>query len=257
MASAPAAAGNLLHDGLTMRRWPSIALLVAVAGCGLPRQEAPQPSVPTPVVERGLPESALSHPKTLAWVQRYCAKLAHHRATELGLAPTRPLVPRVRAILVAQGLPPELSAVPAVESHYRPTARGHHGELGLWQLRPGTARRFGLQVSKARDERIQIDPSTRAAARYLSFLHARYDDWPLALAAYNAGPTRVDRALARRPGASFWDLAERRALPAISRDYVPKVLAVVRLNSVPGACDTAVTRAVPKKSDTPDVPDPT
>jgi len=84
-------------------------------------------------------------------------------------------------------------------------------------------------VNAHRDDRLQPERATRAAARYLRLLHERYGDWPLALAAYNAGEHRVDRALARDPEASFWRLAERGYLPRISRDYVPRFFAVVRV----------------------------
>ena len=225
-----------------MRRWWHAALLVAVTGCGLLKEPAP-PAL-EPVADAGLPASALEHPKTVAWTRRYCAKMATHAPEDLGLVPARPILPRLEAILADLGLPRELVAVPAVESGYQTTARGDHGELGLWQLRPATARRFGLEVNARHDERVHVDRSTLAAARYLQFLYARYGDWPLALAAYNAGEGRVDRALARRPGASFWELAERGALPPISRDYVPRILAVVRLNAAPDACgETMAQRA--------------
>jgi len=145
---------------------------------------------------------------------------------------------------------PETKEVPAaarkagsllgLRSKYDLYARGSHGELGMWQLRPATARRFGIEVNARRDERSHVDESTRAAARYLAFLFARYNDWPLSLAAYNAGEGRVDRALAQRPGATFWELAERGALPAISRDYVPKILAVVNVVAGPASCTEAL-----------------
>jgi len=215
-----------------------MAVLVAMTGCGAFRE--PPVMVPETAVEDGLLESDLSHPKTLAWTRRFCTKMATRSARQLGLAPSRPIVPRMQAILVAHGLPAELSAVPAVESGYQANARGGHGELGLWQLRPATARRFGIEVTRQRDERAHLDQSTRAAARYLAFLYARYGDWALSLAAYNAGEGRVDRALARRPGATFWELAERGALPPISREYVPKILAVVRVNAGPGSCSEAM-----------------
>ena len=215
-----------------------MAVLVAMTGCGFLRE--PPVIAPEPVVEQGLPESDLSHPKTLAWARRYCTKIARHSAATLGLVPSRPIVPRLEAILIEHGLPRELVAVPAVESRYQTNARGSHGELGLWQLRPATARRFGIEVNARRDERAHVDQSTRAAARYLAFLYARYADWPLALAAYNAGEGRIDRALARRPGATFWELAERGALPPVSREYVPKILAVVRVNAGPGSCSQAM-----------------
>ncbi len=222
-----------------MGRWWQVVLVVALTGCGLFHEPEVVPSEPI-ADEQGLPESALSHPRTMLWTRRLCAKMATHPATELGIVPSRPILPRMEAILVEQGLPRELVAVPAVESRYQAYARGDHGELGFWQLRPATARRFGLEVNARHDERVHLDGSTRAAARYLAFLYARYGDWPLALAAYNAGEGTVDRALARRPGATFWELAEGGALPAISREYVPKILAVVRVTSSPTSCRDAV-----------------
>jgi hypothetical protein len=235
-----------------MGRWWHAALLVAVTGCGLLREPAGVRSQPVSD-DQGLPESALSHPRTMAWARRLCAKMASRPAAALGIVPSRPILPRLEAILVEHGLPRELSAVPAVESGYQAYARGDHGELGIWQLRPATARRFGLEVNARHDERVHVDGSTRAAARYLAFLYARYDDWPLALAAYNAGEGRIDRALARRPGATFWELAERGALPAISREYVPKILAVVRVTATPTSCHDAAasesTRASAPSSD--------
>jgi len=215
-----------------------MAVLVAMTGCGMFRE--PPVMAPEPAAELGVPQSDLAHPKTMAWTRRYCAKMATHSPTELGLAPSGPIVPRVEKILAQHGIPPELSAVPAVESKYDLYARGSHGELGMWQLRPATARRFGIEVNARRDERSHVDESTRAAARYLAFLFARYNDWPLSLAAYNAGEGRVDRALAQRPGATFWELAERGALPAISRDYVPKILAVVNVVAGPASCTEAL-----------------
>jgi membrane-bound lytic murein transglycosylase D len=116
-----------------------------------------------------------------------------------------------------------------IESGFYADARGHLDEVGLWQLRAETARRFGLRVGGGADDRLDPERSTRAAARYLRYLHRRYDDWPLALAAYNAGERRVDRELERSPDATFWDLAKARRLPRISREYVPRFLAVVRV----------------------------
>jgi membrane-bound lytic murein transglycosylase D len=216
-------------------------LLATAASCGV--HEPPQvaaPQQPLVVVEERLPQGDLTHPRTVPWMRRFCAKMARGPVTALGLGASRPIRTQLEAILVEHGLPRQLSAVPAVESRYRQDARGRHGELGLWQLKPATARRFGLEVNARRDERAHVDPSTRAAARYLAYLHARYADWPLALAAYNAGEGRVDRALAHRPGATFWDLAEKKALPPVSREYVPKILAAARVTSEPSCCRRAV-----------------
>src|SRR2546426_966068 len=94
---------------------------------------------------------------------------------------------------------------------------------------PRPTRRLGRVGTAHRADRLQPERATRAAAQYLRLLHERYGDWPLALAAYNAGEHRVDRALARDPEASFWRLAERGYLPRISREYVPRFFAVVRV----------------------------
>ena len=145
-------------------------------------------------------------------------------------------LPQLRQLMVDAGLPPDLALLPAVESGFEPRARGRRGELGLWQLRPATARRLGLVVNSRRDDRVDPARSTRAAARYLRFLHARYRDWPLTLAAYNAGEGRIDRALARFPHASFWELAASGHLPRKSQDYVPRFLVVVRLAEHVQAC---------------------
>jgi hypothetical protein len=226
------AATILLLPVSTMARPGTLLVVAMLAGCGLFREPEPPP----PSWELGIPASAIEHPKTRAWADRFCAKIARHSASKLGLVPSEPLGPTLEALLEDEGIPRELVAVPAIESGYQTHARGRSGELGLWQLMPKTARRFGLRVGPPTDERAQVAPSTRAAARYLAFLYARYEDWPLALAAYNAGEGRIDKALARRPGASFWELADGRGLPPISRDYVPKILAVVRLHAGVETC---------------------
>jgi len=145
-------------------------------------------------------------------------------------------LPQLRQLVVDAGLPPGLALLPAVESGFWPEARGKFGELGLWQLRPATARRFGLVVDEVRDDRADPTKATRAAARYLGYLHRRYRDWPLALAAYNAGEGRIDRALARQPHATFWELSANGHLPRKNRDYVPRFLALVRLDEHVRAC---------------------
>src|SRR6185369_16617350 len=108
----------------------------------------------------------------------------------------------------------------------------------------GAGRRERVRHVRARQPRRARDLAASArdgaAVRYLAFLYARYGDWPLSLAAYNAGEGRVDRALASRPGATFWELAERGALPPISRDYVPKSLAVVNVVAGPASCTEAL-----------------
>jgi len=132
--------------------------------------------------------------------------------------------PMLAGILRAHGLPPSLLGVAAVESGFNPAALSPKGARGLWQLMPETARRYGLAVEPGRDERLDPVKSTHAAARYMNDLYAQFQDWPLALAAYNAGENRVERALERRGAGDFWTLSRLAALPEETRRYVPAVL---------------------------------
>jgi membrane-bound lytic murein transglycosylase D len=143
--------------------------------------------------------------------------------------------PEVQRMVDEAGLPPEVAFLPTLESGYRSDVHGIGGS-GLWQLGASTARRYGLVVTRGRDDRLNPKLSTQAAIRHLRYLYERYDDWPLALAAYNAGEGRVDRALRLSPGASFWDLAERGRLPRITCAYVPRLLGLARVVH-PDECD--------------------
>jgi len=182
----------------------------------------------------------LANPRIDVWEHRLRAQPSLRQATEESLARGAAYLPRLCAILAEHGLPPDLALLPVVESGFWPTARGRSGERGLWQLRRATARRFGLVVNARRDDRLDPDRATRAAVRYLIFLHARYGEWPLALAAYNAGERRVDRALRHGRRADFWQLADRRLLPRTSREYVPHFLAVVRVTGLGSSAPSQV-----------------
>lgn len=138
------------------------------------------------------------------------------------------LRPLVRSILRHEGLPEALLAVPLIESGFDPFALSPKGARGLWQLMPDTARQFGLDPDRALDERLDPVLSTRAAALYLKELYGRWGDWRLALAAYNAGPGRVQEALARSGAQSFQASSMLRLLPDETQRYVPKVFAAAK-----------------------------
>jgi hypothetical protein len=222
-----------------MRLPLAIVVGVLITGCAGFRDAAPPPPPLELAPWNGLsiePELAcLRHPRIDAWEHRL-RSAAWRPTVRDDVARGARYLPRVRQLVVDSGLPPGLALLPAIESGFRPDARGHLDELGLWQLRVETARRFGIVVDEQQDQRLYPEPSTRAAVRYLRFLHARYGDWPLALAAYNAGEGCVDRALQRRPHASFWELADVGRLPRKSRDYVPRFLALVRIQQAAKRC---------------------
>jgi membrane-bound lytic murein transglycosylase D len=138
------------------------------------------------------------------------------------------LVPKLRAIFAAEGVPPELVWLAEAESSFNPVARSPVGAKGLFQFMPGTAKSMGLSTLLP-DERTDPEKSARAAARYLRTLHGRFGNWALVLAAYNAGEGRVGRTLAARQAKSFTAIAD--ALPAETRMYVPKVCALIALRA--------------------------
>ncbi len=131
--------------------------------------------------------------------------------------------PTIRRILREEGLPQDLVYLPMIESGFKRTARSRARAVGPWQFMAGTARVFDLRVDYWVDERRDLDKSSRAAARFLRNLYERYEDWYLALAAYNWGPGRVDRAIKRAGGRKdYWRLPR---MPAETRNYVPTLLA--------------------------------
>lgn len=138
------------------------------------------------------------------------------------------LIPVLGAVFAAAGLPVELVWLAEVESTLNPSARSPAGARGLFQLMPATARELGLSTFLP-DERTDPKKSAGAAAQLLRTLHQKFGDWPLALAAYNAGAGRVQRALDRQKAGTFAEIAA--ALPAETRMYVPKVLAMVRVRA--------------------------
>jgi len=139
--------------------------------------------------------------------------------------PARELVPELKPIFTAQKVPPDLVWVAEVESDFDRRALSPSGAAGLFQLMPDTAKRFGLSLWP-RDQRYQPEPSATASAQYLKYLHDRFKDWRLALAAYNAGEGTVQKLLDRYQTHSYDDIAEH--LPAETQMYVPRVEAVLQ-----------------------------
>jgi len=124
-------------------------------------------------------------------------------------------------------MPLELALLPIVESAFDPFAYSHGRAAGIWQFIPGTARNYGLEINWWYDGRRDVLASTHAALDYLEALHKRFDgDWLHALAAYNSGEGRVERAIRANARAGkatdFWALD----LPRETRAYVPKLLAL-------------------------------
>lgn len=126
--------------------------------------------------------------------------------------------------LEKEGMPLELKYMPVIESALRPNAVSRMGAAGLWQIMPRTAKGLGLEVNSLVDERRSPLKSSDAAVKYLKELYQTYNDWSLAIAAYNCGPGNVNKAIVRSGGKrDFWGIYHH--LPKETRGYVPAFIA--------------------------------
>ncbi len=138
--------------------------------------------------------------------------------------------PIMSRILQEEGLPTDLIYLPLIESGYKTNAYSWAKATGPWQFISSTGKHYGLYRNWWYDERRDFERSTRAAARYLSFLYSRYDDWYLALSAYNAGEGRIDRATKKENTKDYWRL---KSIARETRDYVPLFLAATIIGKNP------------------------
>ena len=133
-------------------------------------------------------------------------------------------MPIFEQALEKEGLPLELKYLPIVESAMDPNAVSRVGAAGLWQFMIGTGKGLGLEFNSLVDERRDPYRSSAMAAKYLKNLYQIYNDWSLAIAAYNCGPGNVNKALHRNGGSGdFWDIYQY--LPRETRGYVPAFIA--------------------------------
>ena len=142
----------------------------------------------------------------------------------------RPLIERIFA---EEGVPQELVYLAQAESGFLPRAISYKKAVGMWQFIADTGAIYELDRTASYDERFDPEKATRAAARYLKDLYARYGDWYLAIAAYNCGAGAVDRAVERTGYADYWELVKRHALPRETSNYVPIIVAMTIMGKNP------------------------
>ncbi|MDR1039749.1 MAG: lytic transglycosylase domain-containing protein [Deltaproteobacteria bacterium] len=130
--------------------------------------------------------------------------------------------PLIESSLRNVGLPDDLKYLAVGESDLRPLAVSPAGAAGLWQFMPSTARGFGVKVSRAEDQRLLADVALPAGLEFLRELNGRFGDWPLAMAAYNAGGGRVSQALSGQGASDYWELN----LPKETERYVYRIAAI-------------------------------
>lgn len=134
-----------------------------------------------------------------------------------------------------RNIPTELALLPVIESSYDPNATSNAAAAGLWQFIPSTGRIYGLNQTSTFDGRRDVIESTRAAYDFLTSLYNQFGSWELALAAYNAGPGRVNSAIRYNQSqglpTDYWSLR----LPTETMNYVPRFLAVAQIVKDPNA----------------------
>ncbi|GHA27238.1 lytic transglycosylase [Oceanisphaera arctica] len=194
--------------------------------------EAQQPDLWLDLAANMQLDMPLDHPRVVAQRNWYLKHPAYMRSVS---ERARPFLYLIKEEIEKRNMPMELVLLPVVESTFDPRAYSHGHAAGLWQMLQGTGKQFGLHYDSWYDGRYDVMASTRAALDYLEYLNGFFDgDWVLALAAYNSGEGRVQRAMKanRRQGkpTDYWSLS----LPKETQNYVPKLLALADILKQPG-----------------------
>jgi membrane-bound lytic murein transglycosylase D len=216
-------------DGFTEKQYEpaSIDDLLAMSASVVPAapDEATASSAQADSVEHDIPIPL--NQRVLAFIQLFQGRL--HDFLEEGMQRGTNYLPMIQSVFRAEGLPLDLAYIPLVESAFKPNALSRAKAKGVWQFMRGTGAENGLRQDWYIDERSDPEKATVAAAKYLSTLAKMFDgDWHLALASYNGGPGRVQRAMKRGRLDNFWSLAAKpNLLPRETRDYVPMILAAI------------------------------
>jgi membrane-bound lytic murein transglycosylase D len=164
--------------------------------------------------------------KVLSYIELFQGRLRDFLAS--GLERGAGYLPMIQNVFRAEGLPLDLAYIPLIESAFKPSALSRAQAKGMWQFMRGTALENGLKHDWYIDERADPEKATRAAAKYLHTLYNMFDDWHLALASYNGGPGRVQRAMQKTGINDFWQLSSnQQRLPRETREYVPMILAAI------------------------------
>ena len=145
-------------------------------------------------------------------------------ASELLLGRISIYFPLIESKLREKGMPDDLKYLAVIESGLIPHAKSGAGAAGLWQFMKPTARMYGMKINRTVDERRDPEISTEAALDYLQYLYEKYDDWALAMGAYNCGPGNMNRAIRKANSTDFYKVAKY--LPRETRGYVPKFIAM-------------------------------
>jgi membrane-bound lytic murein transglycosylase D len=214
-------------DGFTEKKYEPATIDQLLAGTPAETPDA------TDAIKQAVADDGAAHDidiplnnRVLAFVELFTGRLRGYLTD--GLRRGAQYLPMIQDVFRAEGLPLDLAYVPLVESAFKPNALSRAKAKGIWQFMRGTGLENGLKHDWYIDERAEPEKATRAAAKYLKTLYGMFGDWHLALASYNGGPGRVQRALKASGRDNFWAVSEtKRYLPRETRDYVPLILAAM------------------------------
>lgn len=216
-------------DGFTEKKYEpaSIDELLAVSATLVPATEELKAAVNDDLKSGGHDVPIPLNQRVLAFIELFQGRL--HDFLQEGMKRGSRYLPMIQNVFRAEGLPLDLAYVPLVESAFKPNALSRAQAKGVWQFMRGTGLENGLRQDWYIDERSDPEKATIAAAKYLTTLAGMFNgDWHLALASYNGGPGRMQRAMKRSRIDDFWGLSAKRGiLPRETRDYVPMILAAI------------------------------
>ncbi len=203
---------------------------------------------------RSAPKAWSVSPKTLQWERPEVALWKKRWESPEGRAKLIGAQNRYKAFRIEvegmirdSGIPWEFAALPVVESNWRINAVSSSGAAGPWQFLRASAIGRGLIIDAWRDERRDVWKSTEAAMAELSFYHRLFSDWLMAIASYNAGPTRMRKLMGNGEYSGYWDLYDAHLIPSETENYVPQVMAVAYITAHAGRTGLPIEWTAPPR----------
>ncbi len=171
------------------------------------------------------------NPAVLSMVEAFQTRI--RKEFEAGLKRSGAYLPFIKKIFREAGLPEDLAYMAHQESAFKNNAYSRARAKGMWQFMSFTGRKYGLRRDTWVDERSDFEKATRSAVAYLKDLYERYGDWHLAMAAYNAGEGKIDRAIRHSGKKDYWHLTRTRTIRSETKYYVPAILASILIDKSP------------------------
>ncbi len=213
-------------------------------------QKPPTPSLVLEKTQKDLKLPVIENAKVRRFIRYFTGKGKRSFAKTLNRSVS--FLPEIKKALRAEGIPTDIAYLPLIESAFKIDAVSRRNAVGLWQFIRPTGLRYGLKIDDWVDERMDPDKSTIAAARYLKKMHNDFNSWELALAGYNCGEGRVEKAIRRTGSRDFWKLS--RKLPRETRNYIPQFYAALIIAKDPERYGFRISNAVEKDYETVIVP---